>query len=1008
MLIRHLGASAMLNFSPQRCFLRCLLASIALPAALTAQVSLLSTPFSPVGMGPRSVAVGDLNGDGKADLIAVNSTDNTISVLLSNGDGTFRPAVTYTVGSQPNDVAIADFNGDGKPDLAVTSVNVKQISVLLGNGDGTFQPAVNYPTSDTTIDLVVADFNGDGKLDIAATDFSGGVSILLGNGDGTFQADRPFSTGNYPQALAVADFNRDGKPDLAVVNNNFSLTTFLGNGDGTFTQGASYNAPGTIAGIAVGDLNLDGKPDVVLAIPTGTQEAATVLLGNGDGTFAAPVNYGTASSAFGVVVADFNGDGKPDFAITDSVTNTVLLFNGRGDGTFQTSSLYAVGGDPEGIAIGDFNGDGKTDLATANYLSNDASTLLGNGDGTFRGAPAYAGNKGSTLLIVDLNHDSKLDVVWGSGVMLGNGDGTLQPAVSIVLTGPTNGPPVTADFNHDGSPDLAFPTSLNLATHDQAVSVVLGNGDGTFQPEMDFGTNFLGPQYLITSDFNGDGNPDLIVTGAGSNSLAIALGDGTGNFQFQFIPSGISGQITTDDFNRDGKPDFIVFDGVGPGMWAFLGNGDGTFQTPFLINAPSGHALTGLISADLNGDGIPDVVILNNALGGPLSVMLGNGDGTFANPVNYVVGDFPESVAVGDLNQDGHVDLVVALISGRVVVLLGNGDGTFQPAINFGSGLPPGFAGGGLVAVAVADLNGDGYPDVLVANSSGLGTLTILSNQGNSPLPVASTVGLSSSLNPAASSQTITLTANAASANGGSNVPTGTVTFFDGSTGLGTSTLGSGTASLTLSTLSVGNHNLTAVYSGDTHFLGNTSAVLVQVINANPFTVTASGTGSASISPGQKAQYQLVLASGTAQSQTVALSCSGAPPQSTCTVSPTSVTLGGTSTANVTVTVQTAGPSSSWIIPVSPSPARPKFPTGWQAFAFAMLASVLLVGTLRKHRLPALASSLGLLVLLAACGGNGSTSGGTQGTPPAAYTIVVTAQSTTGTQQVKLALTVNP
>jgi hypothetical protein len=263
-------------------------------------------------------------------------------------------------------------------------------------------------------------------------------------------------------------------------------------------------------------------------------------------------------------------------------------------------------------------------------------------------------------------------------------------------------------------------------------------------------------------------------------------------------------------------------------------------------------------------------------------------------------------------------------------------------------------------------------------------------------------------LNPAASGQTITLMANAASANGGSTVPTGTFTFLDGSTALGTSTLSSGTAALTLSTISVGNHNLTAVYSGDTHFLGNTSAVLVQVVNANPFTVAASGTGSASISPGQKAQYQLVLASGTAQSQTVSLSCSGVPPQSTCTVSPTSVNLGGTGTADVTVTVQTAGPNSSLIIPVSANPARPIFPAGWQTIALATLVSVLLVGAIRKPRLPVLASSLGLLVLLAACGGNGNARGGTQGTPPATYTIVVTAQSSTGTQQVKLALTVTP
>jgi hypothetical protein len=1007
------GLSAMLSVSLRRRFFYWLLASFTLPAALTAQVSLLSTPFSPVGNGPRNVAVADLNGDGKADLVAVNSSDNTISVVLSNGDGTFRPAVTYAVGPQPNDVVIADFNGDGKPDLAVTSQDAKEVSVLLGNGDGTFQAAVNYPTSDMTLDLVVADFNGDGKLDIAATDFFGGVSILLGNGDGTFQADRPFSTGTsnlgVDGALAVADFNGDGKPDLAVVNNNDdSVTIFLGNGDGTFTQGAAYNFTSAIERVAVGDLNLDGKPDLVITpgnsgYPLG---AVMVLVGNGDGTFAAPVNYGTAlSSAIGVVVADFNGDGKPDIAVTDQLTNIVLLLTGQGDGTFQTSFLYAVGSGPEGIAVGDFNGDGKIDLATANIFSNDVSTLLGNGDGTFRGARSYQGS--GSLLVLDLNHDGKLDVVASTGVMLGNGDGTLQPRVIIPLNGPDSGPPVTADFNRDGNPDLAFPTSLNLATGDQAVAVLLGNGDGTFQPEKDLGVNFLGPQYLVTTDFNGDGNPDLIVTGDG---IAIGLGDGTGNFQFQFIMNAPDCcQIVTADFNRDGKPDFIVLE-PGGGLFLSLGNGDGTFQPSVMLNnAPGGHALTGLLAADVNGDGIPDLVVVNNAVGGPLSVMLGNGDGTFANPVSYAVGDFPTSVAMGDLNHDGHADLVVALISGRVVVLLGNGDGTFQPAINFGSGFPPGFAGGGLVGVAVADLNGDGYPDVLVANSSGLGTVTVLLNQTNSSPPAASTVGLSSSLNPAASGQAVTLTATAAPANGGTAVPTGTVTFLDGSTSLGKATLSGGMAALTVSTLSVGNRNLTAAYSGDTHFYGNASAPLVEVVNANAFTVTASGTGSASITPGQKAQYQLMLVSGTAQSQQVSLSCSGVPPLSTCVASPNPATLSATSTTNVTVTVQTTGPNSALTFPIPPNRSRPIFlAAGWQPAALAILFSgLLLTGTTPKPRRAALGLLLLLLIGLAACSsGNSSTT--TQGTPPASYTIVVTAQSSAGTQQIRLALTVNP
>jgi hypothetical protein len=1005
----NLGAvPTMLSVSLQRRLLLCLISLLALPAALTAQVNLLSTPFAPVGNAPRNVAVADLDGDGKADLVAVNSIDNTISVLLSNGDGTFRPAVTYAVGAQPNDVAIADFNGDGKPDLAVTSLNAKQVSVLLGNGDGTFQAAVNYPTSDMTLDLVVADFNGDGKLDIAATDFSGGVSILLGNGDGTFQGDRPFSIGNYAAALAVGDFNRDGKADLAVANSLSNLTIFLGNGDGTFTQGATYTL-GEIQGVAVGDLNLDGKPDLVITTGNGSsppalQVAANVLLGNGDGTFAAPVNYGTAAWPTGVVVADFNGDGNPDLAISDQLTNTVVLLTGQGDGTFQASFLYAVGGGPEGIAVGDFNGDGKIDLATANYMSNDASTLLGNGDGTFRGARSYDGIRSSTLLVADLNHDGKLDAVWGLGLMLGNGDGTLQqPPLDTGLSGGTNGAPVTADFNHDGNLDLAATTDVNLGSDDQAVGVVLGNGDGTFQPEKLFGVNFLGPQYLITADFNGDGNPDLIVTGAGSNSLAIALGDGTGNFQFQFIPSGISGQIATADFNRDGKPDFIVI-GYDGGLYLFLGTGDGTFQSSIAINnAPGGTSLTGLIAADVNGDGIPDVVVVNNTVGGRLSVMLGNGDGTFANPVNYAVGDYPESVALGDLNQDGYTDLVVALNTGRVVVLLGNGDGTFQPAINFGS-----MGSGGNVAVAVADLNGSGYPDVLVANSSGLGTLTILSNQTNSSPPAASTVGLSSSLNPAASGEAVTLTVVVAPANGGSAVPTGSVTFRDGLIALGSATLSAGTGTLTLSTLSVGTHNLTAVYSGDAHFYGNTSAGLVQVVNANPFTVTASGTGSASITPGQKAQYQLMLVSGTAQSQTVSLSCSGAPPSSTCTVSPNPATLSGTSTTNVTVTVQTAGPNSSLTLPLLPNRSKPIFPAArWQSVALAIFFCGVLTGATRKPGRTTLGLPLLLLIGLAACS-SGNSGSSTQGTPPASYTIVVTAQSSAGTQQIKLALTVNP
>jgi hypothetical protein len=1005
---------------------RSLLIFCALPAALTAQVNLLSTPFVPVGSGPRNIAAADLNADGKADMVAANSLDGTISVLLSNGDGTFRPAVKYVLGGNPNDVAIADFNGDGKPDLAVANSGTKVVSVLLGNGDGTFQAAVNYSTSDFAFQLVAADFNGDGKLDIATTDFSGGVSILLGNGDGTFQAEREFSTGIFAGAIAVADFNLDGKPDLAVVNNNGeNLTIFLGNGDGTFTQGATYTPspytpPTSILGVAVADVNLDGKPDLLLSNPapssTPTTSEVTVMLGNGDGTFAAPISYGATTGPYSLVVADFNGDGKPDVAVANQGTNSVSVLTGNGDGTFTSSYQYAAGIAAEGIAAGDFNGDGKIDLATANYETNDASILLGNGVGSFRGAPQYQSPVSPDLLLADLNHDGKLDAVFDYGVMLGNGNGTFQP--------PTAGVPgvgvAVADFNNDGNLDLAGATGINSGLDNQLVAVVLGNGDGTFQSPTYFSSNFLGPAHLVAADFSGDGNTDLVITGGDIGS--IALGNGTGSFQPRYIigASGVCCQTAAADFNRDGNPDVIAANGTNTAsLVLFLGNGDGTFQTSLVPGAPDGTAVA---VADFNGDGIPDVVVVGDPAGGP-AVLLGNGDGTFAPAVYYTAPGCPQSVATGDINQDGRVDLVVGVGSGRVAVLLGNGDGTFQPAIPFGSALSTGSGcGAPNETVAVGDVNGDGYPDVLIANDYGsltFGSLTVLLNQGSSQA-VASIVGLSSSLNPAASGQSITLTANVAPANDGSAMPTGTITFRDGSASLGTVALNSGTAGLSVANFSAGSHNLTAVYSGNIHFTGSTSAPLVQVVNSNPFTVTASGSASASISIGQMAQYQLTLTPGTAQNQTVSLSCSGAPPSSTCAISPTSVALSGTSAVSLAVTVQTSSPYSALALRVLPNRTRGVSAAagcGWKTATFVtllpgmMLAGILLGGPKRKPRRAGKGLLFCLLLLLTACGGNsgpGNIGTGAQGTPAGAYTVKVTAQSSTAAQQILLSLTVNP
>ena len=328
------------------------------------------------GIGPRAVTTGDFNGDGKLDLAVANLSDNSVSVLLGKGDGTFQAAVDYTAGSAPTFVAVGDFNGDGKPDLAVANNHDGNVSVLLGDGDGTFQAAVSYGAGSYPASVAVGDFNGDGKPDLAvANSDDNNVSVLLGRGDGTFQTAVNYATGSVPLSVAVGDFNGDGKPDLAVANHwSDNVSVLLGNGDGTFQAAMNYTAGSYADSVAVGDFNADGKPD--LAVTNYYSDNVSVLLGRGDGTFQAAVNYATGSVPLSVAAGDFNGDGKPDLVVVNVSDNSVSVLLGNGDGTFQPMAYYAVGLNPTSVAVGDFNGDGRLDMAVANLRDNTVSVLL--------------------------------------------------------------------------------------------------------------------------------------------------------------------------------------------------------------------------------------------------------------------------------------------------------------------------------------------------------------------------------------------------------------------------------------------------------------------------------------------------------------------------------------------------------------------------------------------------------------------------------------------------------
>jgi hypothetical protein len=220
------------------------------------------------GSSSRALVVGDFNGDGIPDLAVTNdlNPDGRVSVLLGNGDGSFQDARSFAAGIWPRSVAVGDFNGDGRLDLVVANFTTANVSVLLGNGDGTFQDAVNFAAGSSPLSVAVGDFNGDGTPDLAvANNGSNDVSVLLGNGDGTFQAAHNFAAETNPFSVAVGDFNGDGLPDLAVAGYG-GVRVLQGNGDGTFrTSPVSYIAGDSPHSVAVGDLNGDGSADLAVA-----------------------------------------------------------------------------------------------------------------------------------------------------------------------------------------------------------------------------------------------------------------------------------------------------------------------------------------------------------------------------------------------------------------------------------------------------------------------------------------------------------------------------------------------------------------------------------------------------------------------------------------------------------------------------------------------------------------------------------------------------------------------
>jgi len=493
-----------------------------------------------------AVITTDLNHDGQLDLAVALShfpgANNSLAILLGNGDGTFQPAVISVPGSA-GDIAAEDFDQDGNMDLALTKDGIANI--LLGNGDGTFQTPIS--TGEFALSVAITDMNLDGFPDLVVTEQSAG--ILLGNGDGTFGPVTHYGVSNIFASflVEVGYLDRGVYPDVIVQGGDSSLGIALGRPDGTLR--APVIIYGGVVSFTTGDFDGDGNGDLIDAFPLTFQK------GLGDGTFAPPVPVFDIPLAH-LTPTDLDGDHQLDFlGVSGEFVFTLL---GNGDGTFQPPQGDIVFNDDLWPVVGDFNNDGNPDVALASLSSNQFLILLGNGDGTFESATSYPTDSvPESPVTADFNGDGNLDLAvcnaFGAtvGVYLGHGDGTFAAPLKLNTFGPVYS--AAGDVNQDGNADL-------IIGGNNFLKLYLSNGDGTFQPPQ-----IIYPDYGPTkvADLDGDGRLDVTLSAESFGTMIVFRGRGDGTFgEGVMYPIGrvFSGFFDLTDLNGDARPEAIVND----------------------------------------------------------------------------------------------------------------------------------------------------------------------------------------------------------------------------------------------------------------------------------------------------------------------------------------------------------------------------------------------------------------------------------------------------------------
>ena len=745
-----------------------------LGGAGTYSLTTTSTPATdplqplPVGDGGYYAVAGDFNGDGQLDLAVANQYDDTVSILMGNGDGTFRPQVTYKVGAYPDAIVAGDFTGDGHLDLAVADRLSNQVSVLLGNGDGTFQPQVTYAVGSGPFAIVAGDFTGDGQLDLAvANQYDDTVSVLLGNGDGTFQPRSPTRSGPYPTPSWPGDFTGDGHLDLAVPTDvGGGVSVLMGNGDGTFQPQVTYASGSYPEGIVAGDFTGDGRLDLAVANAapttcrccwatatarsrprsltrsgryrtrswrvTSTATAASTwpsptaapaacrccwATATAPSSRRSPTPMGSdgtsivtgrlhrrrpprpgrrrwrrrrlgaagqwrrhlpaAGTTVNAVGSDPRDRGRATSTATAASTSpsptptpaTVSVLLGNGDGTFQPQVTYAVGTDPSAIVAGDFNGDGRLDLAVTDAASDTVSVLLGNGDGTFQPPGHLRGRAGPTRSWRGLHRRRpprprrrQLRLRRHRVGAAGQRRRHLPAPGRLMRSGTAPCAIVAGDFTGDGHLDLAV---ANDRSDDDRVGPA-GQRRRHLPAPVTYAVG-VGPERIVAGDFTGDGAPDLAV--ANNSGLANRRVDPAGERR-RHVPASviyavgaIPTAIVAGDFTGDGRLDLAVADAAATsgvsvlaGQWRRHLRARRSPTRRGRTPTPSWRGIS-TATADLTW---PSPTHRDNSV----SVLLGNGDGTFTDPGQLAT--TPQATpVVADVNGDGTDDILVVDAAGE-------------------------------------------------------------------------------------------------------------------------------------------------------------------------------------------------------------------------------------------------------------------------------------------------------------------------------------------------------